>query len=65
MEEVNDNFEVIKVTKDSSLRDYIEEIKKPNSYVYDSGCCYYELTDKEVNIDSDKVVIFMDKVSKL
>lgn len=61
MEEV-DNFEVIDVTENDSLRDYIE--KKKGSTSYDRGCSYYELTDKEVDIDGiDRAVILMDKVS--
>jgi hypothetical protein len=45
------------------LRDFIEDVKGENSY--ERGCSYNELTDKEVDIDSDKAVILMDKVSNL
>ena len=58
-----DHFEVIKVTENTSLRDYIEKEKGPSSY--HRGCSYYELTDKEEDIDSDKAIILMDKVSNL
>ena len=60
---MEDDIEVIKVTEDGSLREYIEKIKGVNSY--DRECSYYELTDKEVDIDSDKEVLLMDKVSNL
>ena len=63
MEEVEDHFEVINVTEDGSLREFIEKIKGTN--FYDRGCSCYELTDKEVDIDRSKEVILMDKVSNL
>ena len=61
-EEVEDPFDIINVTEDSSLRDYIVKTKKLS---YDRGCAYYEL-DKQVGIiDSGKEVILMDKVSNI
>lgn len=62
MEEVEDNYEKIDVTKDCSLRNFIEDIKKFEN-PYERGCSYYELTDKEVDIDSGKEVMLMNKVS--
>ena len=59
--EVEDHFEVIDVANDGSLRNFIEETKGFNSY--ERGCAYYELTDKEVDIDSGKEVRLMDMVS--
>ena len=60
---MEDPFEVINVTEDSVLREYIEKVKGQNSY--ERGCSYYELPDKEIDIDSGKKVILMDKVSNL
>ena len=57
---MDDPFDIIDVTEDSSLRNYI--VKKKN-LSYDRGCAYYE-SDKQVGIiDSGKEVILMDKVS--
>lgn len=61
MEEVKDKFEVMDVAEGCSLRDFVEKRKGGNSY--ERGCAYYELTDKEEDIDSGKKVILMKKVS--
>ena len=61
MEKV-DHFEVIDVTEDSALREYIEQAKGLD---YDRGCSCYEHTDIEVDIDSDKEVILMKEVRSL
>ena len=61
MAEVEDHYEVLNVAEDCSLRNFIENNK--GLFSYDKGCSYYELTDKEVDIDSSKEVILMDKVS--
>lgn len=59
MEEVEEDYEVIPVTEDCSLRSFIEGKNKE----YDRGCAYYEHTDKKENIDGSKQVILMDEVS--
>ena len=60
MERVEDHYDVIDVAEDCSLRDFIEDIKDKE---YERGCSYYELTAKEVDIDSGKEVMLMNKVS--
>lgn len=61
MEEVEEHYEVMDVPEDCSLRQFIEGIKGENSYY--RGCSYYELTEDEVDIDSGKEVMLMDKVN--
>ena len=60
---MEEHYEVIDVAENNSLRNFIDEIKGAKSY--DRGCAYYELTDKEEDIDSGKEVMFMDKVMDL
>ena len=59
MVKVEEHYETINITEDSSLRKFIEEKHHKN---YDRGCAYYELTDKEEDIDSGKEVILMNNV---